>query len=225
MTNYSRLKQRKMRRLLFLVSFFLLAMIANAQQRTISGSVTNKTDNSPLVGATVASSKSSIATNAEGKFTIAANTGETLTITYIGMKTQTVKLGNESELTIQMEPGVTEGDQVVVVGYQTQRKADLTGAVTVVDMNDINKLPNNNPIQALQGRIPGMIVYTDGSPSGSNVNVQIRGVGSINGNAPLYVIDGVATFSGMHELNPNDIESIQVLKDAAAATIARAAAG
>lgn len=227
MTNYSRLKQRKMRRLLFLVSFFLLAMIANAQQRTISGTVTNKTDNSPLAGATIASSKLSVATSAEGKFTIAANTGETLTITYIGMKTQTVKVGNESELTIQLEPGVIEGDQVVVVGYQTQRKADLTGAVTVVDMNDINKLPNNNPIQALQGRIPGMIVYTDGSPSGSNVNVQIRGVGSINGNAPLYVIDGVATFSGMHELNPNDIESIQVLKDAAAATIygARAASG
>ena len=80
-------------------------------------------------------------------------------------------------------------------------------------------MPNNNPIQALQGRVPGMIVYSDGSPSGSNVTVNIRGIGSINGTNPLYVIDGVATTGGMHELNPNDIETIQVLKDASAASI------
>lgn len=227
MTNYLCLQQKKMRRLILLISCFLLVTIANAQQKKISGTVINKADNTPLAGATVATDKVSVATDIDGKFSIDANEGDILKISYIGMIDQDITVGTASNINIQMEPGVKEGDQVVVIGYQTQRKADLTGAVAVVDMDDIDKMPNSNPIQALQGRVPGMNVYTDGSPSGSNVNVQIRGVGSINGNAPLYVIDGVATHSGMHELNPNDIESIQVLKDASAATIygARAASG
>lgn len=218
MSNYSLLKQRKMRRLLFLISFFLLTTIANAQQKTIFGTVTNKTDNSPLAGATVASLKVSVATNAEGKFSIATNIDETLTISYIGMKTQTVKVGNESELTIQMEPGVVEGDQVVVVGYQTQRKADLTGAVSVVDVDEMKKQAVANPIKALQGQVPGMYITSNGAP-GAPATVRIRGIGTLNDNDPLYIIDGVPTKAGMHELNQADIESIQVLKDASAASI------
>jgi len=217
-----------MRKLFFLLPLLLLAVFTFAQQKTITGTVTGKTDKVPLAGVTVQAKNKSVITDVNGKFSIEASVGDNLVFSYVGMNSVKIKITNESQnLSVELEEGVKEGEQIVVVGYQTQKKADLTGAVTVVNVKDINKLPNNNPIQALQGRVPGMVIYTDGSPSGSNVNILIRGVGSINGNGPLYVIDGVATTAGMHELNPNDIESIQVLKDASAATIygARAAGG
>lgn len=109
-------------------------------------------------------------------------------------------------------------DEVVVTGYTTQRKADLTGAVSVVKVDEIQKQGENNPVKALQGRVPGMNITADGNPSGS-ATVRIRGIGTLNNNDPLYIIDGVPTKAGMHELNGNDIESIQVLKDAASASI------
>lgn len=117
-------------------------------------------------------------------------------------------------------------DEVVVVGYSVQRKVDVTGAITAVDVNEIAKQNENNPIKALQGRVPGMNISADGNPSGSST-VRIRGIGTLNNNDPLYIIDGVPTKSGMHELNPGDIESIQILKDAASASIygSRAANG
>ena len=116
--------------------------------------------------------------------------------------------------------------QVVVTGYTTQRKADLTGSVSVVSVTDLQKQNENNPMKALQGRVPGMNISADGSPSGA-ATVRIRGIGTLNNNDPLYIIDGVPTKAGMHELNGNDIESIQVLKDAASASIygSRAANG
>lgn len=117
-------------------------------------------------------------------------------------------------------------DEVVVTGYTAQRKADLTGAVSAVSAKDLEKQQENNPMKALQGRIPGMNISADGNPSGSAM-IRIRGVGTLNDNDPLYIIDGVPTKAGMHELNPNDIESIQILKDAASASIygSRAANG
>lgn len=209
-----------MRKLFFLLSLLLLAIFSFAQQKTITGTVTGKSDKAPIVGVTVQTKNKAVQTDALGKFSIEAAVGETITFSHVGMKTVNIKVSNAAvAIKIELEEGTNELDQVIVVGYQSQKKADLTGAVTVVDVNELKKMPNNNPIQALQGRVPGMIIYTDGSPSGSNVNVNIRGIGSINGTNPLYVIDGVATTAGMHELNPNDIESIQVLKDASAATI------
>ena len=117
-------------------------------------------------------------------------------------------------------------DEVVVTGYTVQRKADLTGAISTVNTDDLAKQNENNPVKALQGRVPGMNISADGSPSGS-ATVRIRGIGTLNDNDPLYIIDGVPTKAGMHELNGNDIESIQVLKDAASASIygSRAANG
>lgn len=118
-------------------------------------------------------------------------------------------------------------EQVVLTGYSTQRKADITGAVTVVDVNKLKQQGEPNPIKALQGKVAGMSITSDGSPSGGNTRILIRGVGTLNNTDPLYVIDGVPTKAGMHELNPNDIESIQVLKDASSASIygSRAANG
>ena len=114
-----------------------------------------------------------------------------------------------------------------MIGYTRQKKADITGAISVVDMKDINKQTEPNLVKSMQGRIVGVNITTDGSPSGGNTKILIRGVGTLNNTDPLYVIDGVPTKAGMHELNSNDIESIQVLKDAASASIygSRAANG
>ena len=213
----------------FLLIGFLLACTAGlrGQVLTVKGNVTTKDDGQPVIGATVVevgqSSRGTI-TDLEGNFTLSVPVGATLQITYVGYRTVTVRAA--SFLTIVLEEDSQMMDEVVVTGYTTQRKSDLTGAITVVNVDDIAKQNENNPMKALQGRVPGMNITADGNPSGS-ATVRIRGVGTLNDNDPLYIIDGVPTKSGMHELNGNDIESIQVLKDAASASIygSRAANG
>ena len=208
------------KKLLVLPLLFMLCMMAYSQQTTVTGKVINAITKVPLVGASVRTDSKLSVTDNDGKFSVTGGIGKMISISYQGMATSSIKITSASQgLLIQLEEFVGNLDTVIVTGYQTQKKADLTGAVTVVDMKELRKMPNNNPIQALQGRIPGMNIYTDGSPSGSNVSINIRGIGSINGTNPLYVIDGVATTSGMHELNPNDIENIQVLQDASASSI------
>ena len=150
--------------------------------------------------------------------------GKTLTFSYIGLQTQELPAADGMKVTMQDDALAL--NEVVVTGYTTQRKADLTGAVSVVSVGELAKQNENNPIKAMQGRVPGMNISADGAPSGS-ATVRIRGIGTLNNNDPLYIIDGVPTKAGMHELNGNDIESIQVLKDAASASIygSRAANG
>src|SRR5690606_16820041 len=153
--------------------------------------------------------------------------GSSLVVSYIGYTTQTVLIGNKSFVEIRLEGAEEALEEVVVTGYQTQRKKDLTGAVSVVDVSEIMKVPENNPMKALQGRVAGMTVTDDGNPSRA-ATVRMPGVASINSSQdPLYVVDGVPTQGGMHELNSHDIESIQVLKDASSASIygSRAANG
>ena len=159
--------------------------------------------------------------------TVIDPTGETVigaTVMEKGTSNGTVTDFDGMKVTMQDDALMVE--EVVVTGYTTQRKSDLTGAVSVVSPSDLAKQNENNPIKAMQGRVPGMNISADGSPSGS-ATVRIRGVGTLNNNDPLYIIDGVPTKAGMHELNGNDIESIQVLKDAASASIygSRAANG
>lgn len=163
-------------------------------------------------------------TDFDGKFRLKVSGGKKLSISYMGYKTVSVDPGKS--LNVVMTEDSKLIDELVVTGYTTQRKADLTGAVSVVSMDEIADLNENNPMKALQGRVPGMNITADGNPSGS-ATIRIRGVGTLNNNDPLYIIDGVPTKSGMHELNGNDIESIQVLKDAASASIygSRAANG
>ena len=155
-------------------------------------------------------------TDLDGNFTLSVPVNSTLKITYIGYKPVTVK--SATIVNVLLEEDTQMEDEVVVTGYTTQRKADLTGAVSVVKVDEIQKQGENNPVKALQGRVPGMNITADGNPSGS-ATVRIRGIGTLNNNDPLYIIDGVPTKAGMHELNGNDIESIQVLKDAASASI------
>lgn len=197
-------------------------------QKEIKGTVVSKTDNEPLIGASVLISGSTqgTITDFDGHFTINANDGDILEISYIGYTSQRVTIKGESALNIVLVEDEHLLEQVIVTGYTTQKKADLTGAVTVVNMDDVMKVSENNPMKALQGRVPGMTVSADGNPSGA-ATIRLRGIGTFNDNDPLFVIDGMPSKAGMHELNSNDIESIQVLKDASSASIygSRAANG
>lgn len=209
------------------VLLFISSIMMNAQNITVHGTVISATDDEPLIGASVISDTgggSGAATDIDGNFELSVPQGAKLTVTYVGYKPQTLKA--EPTMKIILEENSEVLDEVVVVGYSVQRKADVTGAITAVDVNEIAKQNENNPIKALQGRVPGMNITADGNPSGAST-VRIRGIGTLNNNDPLYIIDGVPTKSGMHELNPGDIESIQVLKDAASASIygSRAANG
>ena len=215
----------KLRRMLLSVVFLVSCTVAFAQQVDVDGTVRDESGE-PIIGATVIEegTKNAAVTDFDGKFRLKVSGGKKLSISYMGYKTVSVDPGKS--LNVVMTEDSKLIDELVVTGYTTQRKADLTGAVSVVSMDDIADLNENNPMKALQGRVPGMNITADGNPSGS-ATIRIRGVGTLNNNDPLYIIDGVPTKSGMHELNGNDIESIQVLKDAASASIygSRAANG
>jgi TonB-linked SusC/RagA family outer membrane protein len=216
-----------MRRLTY---FFILLFMGNfcfAQQKEISGTVTNQSDGTPLLGVTVESGKNTTATDGNGKFTINAVRGSTIKFSFSGKKTYDYKVTNSSSnISVGMENDLQNLDEVVVVGYTSEKKKDLKGAVTVVKMSDALKETNANIFTSLQGRVPGLDVSTDGAP-GSGTFVNIRGLASINNNTPpLLIVDGVPTYD-FNGLSPNDIESLQVLKDAASAAIygARASSG
>ena len=218
----------KNKKLLCSVCFlFAFMSVLWGQNITVKGNVTSKTDGQPVIGASVVEATATAngtITDLDGNFTLSVPANSTLKITYIGYKPVTVK--SATIVNVLLEEDTQMVDEVVVTGYTTQRKADLTGAVSVVKVDEIQKQGENNPVKALQGRVPGMNITADGNPSGS-ATVRIRGIGTLNNNDPLYIIDGVPTKAGMHELNGNDIESIQVLKDAASASIygSRAANG
>ena len=208
----------------------LLAVLSSAllsAQDTVTGTVVSGSDGMPVIGAAVmevGNTTNGTVTDIDGKFSISVPEGAELIFVSIGFKDLTAKASPVMNITLEEDSQMLE--ETVVTGYTVQRKADLTGSISVVNVDDIARQNENNPIKAMQGRVPGMNITADGSPSGS-FTVRIRGTGTLNNNDPLYIIDGVPTKAGMHELNGNDIESIQVLKDAASASIygSRAANG
>lgn len=215
---------KQLKRALLSFSLLLSSTLLYAQAE-ISGTVVDPTGET-VIGATVMEKGTSngTVTDFDGNFKLKVEAGKTLVISYIGFLTQEVAAADGMTVTLQDDALALE--EVIVTGYTTQRKADLTGAVSVVSVNELAKQNENNPMKALQGRVPGMNIQADGNLAGA-ATVRIRGIGTLNDNDPLYIIDGVPTKAGMHELNGNDIESIQVLKDAASASIygSRAANG
>ncbi len=205
----------------------LMAIMAQAQNIAVRGTVLSETDDEPLVGASIfcEANKTSAVTDIDGKFEISVPVGALLKISYVGFNTTHVKAS--ADMTIHLEENIESLDEVVVVGYQTVKKADLTGAVSVVSTKSLETSSDTDPMRALQGKVPGMTITGNGSPSGTG-SVRIRGIGSFNASQdPLFVIDGVPTTATLNSLNMNDIESMQVLKDAASASIygSRAANG
>ncbi len=216
-----------LRRLILSGILLTITSTAFSQTKTINGLVTFSEDGQPLIGVTVLDkgSKNGTITNVEGNYIIKnVNDNATLVFSMIGMKTIEVAIKNKTNINVVMGSDAKMLEQLIVTGYTSQKKADLTGAISVVNIGEMMKQGENNPIKALQGRIPGVNVSADGNPSGS-ATVRIRGIGTINNNDPLYIIDGVPTKSGMHEFNSADIESIQVLRDASAASIYGSRAG
>ena len=210
--------------LLSIMLMFVCTAIAYSQTE-ITGTVVDETGET-VIGATVIEkgTTNGTVTDFDGVFTLKVNPGATLVFSYVGYLN--VEMPASNGMVVTMKEDALALNEIVVTGYTTQRKADLTGAVSVVSVTDLVKQNENNPIKAMQGRVPGMNISADGNPSGA-ATVRIRGTGTLNNNDPLYIIDGVPTKAGMHELNGNDIESIQVLKDAASASIygSRAANG
>lgn len=208
----------------------LMAMgstVAFAQQKLeVTGIVTDPSGET-LIGAAImekGTTNTSI-TDEDGHFKINVKEGAVLVISYIGYDKQ--ELPATADMTIVLKEDELNLQEVVVTGYTTQRKADLTGSVSVVSAKDLKKTSDNDPMRALQGKVAGMTITADGSPSGTGT-VRIRGIGSFNSSQdPLFVIDGVPTTTSLNSLNMNDIESMQVLKDAASASIygSRAANG
>lgn len=210
------------------ILLFIMAITAQAQDITVQGTVLSSADSEPLIGASIISDvkgTTGTATDLDGNFTLSVPQGSNLVISYIGYRTKTVKA--EPKMTILLDEDSELLDELVVVGYQTMKKADLTGSVSVVSTKNFETSADTDPMRALQGKVPGMTVTANGSPSGTG-SVRIRGIGSFNASQdPLFVIDGVPTTASLNSLNMNDIESMQVLKDAASASIygSRAANG
>ena len=216
---------RNLKKVILGTMLTMVCSAAFAQDVKVKG-VVKQPDGETIIGATVTEKGTTNATvtDLDGNFSLQVKEGAELVISYIGFNTVTTAAKPQMDVTLSEDTKLIE--EVVVTGYTTQRKADLTGSVSVVSVTDLQKQNENNPMKALQGRVPGMNISADGSPSGA-ATVRIRGIGTLNNNDPLYIIDGVPTKAGMHELNGNDIESIQVLKDAASASIygSRAANG
>jgi TonB-linked SusC/RagA family outer membrane protein len=202
--------------LVFLVSPFFLF----AQAKKINGTVTDSSGRGiPLVTITEKGTKNSTVTGSDGNFNFnVSDTNSVLIISSVGYVTKEIKVNDETSFNIVLPVSVSSLGEVVVVGYGTQRKKDVTGAVTTINTKNFNSIPVSNAGEAMQGKAPGVQVISSGSP-GSNVTFRIRGTGTINNADPLLVIDGVPTDAPLNNLNPDDIASVDVLKDASAAAI------
>ncbi|MFN8341443.1 MAG: TonB-dependent receptor [Cyclobacteriaceae bacterium] len=222
---YKSVKQASLLLVLLFSSFAVLA-----QDRSVSGTVKDE-QGSPMPGVNVVvkGTSTGTATDASGQYRLpVSSANDVLVVSFIGYSTVEVAVGSQSVVDVSMQPDTRTLSELVVTGYATQDKRDITGSVAVVDTKDMTKIASSNIGDQLQGKIAGVQISSSGDP-GSSQMVRIRGVGTINNNEPLYVIDGVAVQNeaNMNFLNPNDVESMQVLKDAAAASIygARAANG
>lgn len=223
-----------MRKVLLLgLMLFLASAVAFAQNRVITGTVTSVEDNMGVPGATVLVKGTTIgtATDLDGKYSISVPAGSNvLVFTFVGLTTQEVSIGNQTTINVALQPDVQALSEFVVTSYGDQSKREITGAISSVKGDVFQDLPMQSFDRAMQGRIAGVqVTSTSGQPGGA-LNVRIRGVGSVNaGNDPLYIIDGVQVPAGglsgqgsqnaLASINPNDIQSIEVLKDAAAGAI------
>jgi TonB-linked SusC/RagA family outer membrane protein len=204
------------KRLLLAAVFLLFTQILFAQ-KTVSGKITDATTGQPVVGTTVAVRGSTVATetNTEGNFTIEVpNENARLMISSVGFEPQEVSISGKSNVAVALKSTSSTLNEVVVTGYTSQKKKEITGAVSVVNVKDLKQSPVGTGEEALQGRASGVTIVTSGQP-GANSDIRIRGITGFGNNSPLVIVDGVR--AGLHDINVNDIESIQVLKDASAA--------
>lgn len=206
-----------------LLMALLLAVItlqsSFAQSRSITGKVNDTSGPLPGVSILVKGTTTATTSDASGSFSINVSANATLVFSFIGYATQEIVVGNQSSLNVTMSDDTQSLDEVVVIGYGTQRRGDVTGAISSISAESIEKTPIANISQAIQGKAAGVqVVNADGAPGGG-VTVRIRGVGGFGDNAPLYVVDGYPVTGGIEDINPNDIASMDILKDASATAI------
>ncbi|WP_349317153.1 TonB-dependent receptor [Chitinophaga sp. MM2321] len=189
---------------------------------TVKGKVTSAKDGTPLIGVSVLvkGTVKGTATDVEGNYTLTfPDANNTLVFSFIGYSAQEVEINGRSSINVALAEGIQNLERVVITGYSTQRKRDITGSVTVVDIDQLKATPSSNFGQQLQGKAAGVTIGTQGAP-GASSTIRIRGIGTVNSNGPLYIIDGVSTRNqDLNSINPNDIESMQILKDASSASI------
>ena len=219
-----------------LLSLMLASSSVIFAQQTISGIVTDQEGNPlPSVSVIIKNSEKGVSTDFDGNFSIDASEGDVLVLSSIGFESKEITVDSVS-ISVILSESSSELDEVVVIGYGTSLKKDLTGAVNLVKSEDFNKASFFSPQQLIQGKVAGVSIVTNSGAPGEGSNVLIRGIGSLNLNSnPLYVVDGIPLDSGgvggmrngLNVINPNDIESISILKDASATAIygSRAANG
>jgi TonB-linked SusC/RagA family outer membrane protein len=208
-----------------------IAGFSFAQDRTITGKVTSAEDGTGIPGANILieGTTSGTVTDLEGGYRLSVPDGASLLISSIGYRTQRIEVGNQSVINVELATDITQLSEVVVTGYGTQERGDVTAAISSLNMEEVQSIPITNLNQAFQGRVPGLTVTnTSGGQPGGATQVSIRGIGTFNSETPLYVIDGIPVkesgqsdlgYSFINNLNPNDIESVDILKDASAAAI------
>ena len=205
--------------LFIFISLFSLAM--QAQGFNVTGVVTAESDNQPVIGAyvKVKGSTEAAVTDLDGRYTLKnISSNATLLVTYVGMADQEVPVGKRRNIDVVLKNQVSDLNEVVVIGYGVVKKGDLTSSISAIKGDKLEHLTTGNVMNALQGQVNGVQISNAGGP-GSSPRVIIRGVSTINGSDPLYVVDGMPVGTNINFLNQNDIESMQVLKDASASAI------
>ncbi|MGC1241780.1 MAG: TonB-dependent receptor [Chryseosolibacter sp.] len=219
-----------MKNFLLLLVAFLVSWTAWSQERQVTGTVTSADDDLPVPGVNVVveGTTKGTATDVDGKYSLTlAENENTLVFSFVGFQNATVEVGDRTVIDVSLQPDVTSLEEVVVVGYGTQREKDLTSAITTIKSEEITKTPTGQAMQALQGKVPGLQIVSSGAP-GDAPTVRVRGIGTFpefnddgstkNLEGPLYVVDGMF-FDDIDFLNPSDIATMSVLKDASAAAI------
>ncbi|MCK9207949.1 MAG: carboxypeptidase-like regulatory domain-containing protein, partial [Salinivirgaceae bacterium] len=204
-----------MKKLILLVFLSLTATLFSfSQEITVSGQITDASRN-PLPGVTiqVKGTTQGTITDFDGKYTINVQKDQALVYSMVGMLTEEIQITNQNLVNLTLVEDLKELDEVVVIGYGTVKKSDLTGSVSTVKAKDLLKITTMNPVQNLQGRVSGVQVTSSSGAPGATPVVRVRGVGTFNNSAPIYVVDGVI-LDDISFLNSSDISSMEILKDA-----------
>jgi len=206
-------------KLLFLTIFLLFSQLGFSQTQSVSGTVKDA-NGSPIPGANVlvVGTNRGTITDFDGIYTIAVSPNEQLRFSFIGYIDSTVDVGIQNVINVGLQEAESKLDEIIVTGYSKQSTRDITGSVSVIKSEDLATTSPTSLEQSLQGQASGVVVNLEGGPGGSSA-IRIRGYGTINGNDPLFIIDGTPTAAGLNSINPNDVESIQILKDASSAAV------
>src|SRR5690606_31854353 len=208
----------------FMVMYILLstAYPVFSQNLTITGKVVSADEQLPIPGATVMmkGTTTGTVTDIDGNYTLPLPQRQgTLVVSFVGYKTQEIAIDNRSIVNVTLETDLSDLEEVIVIGYGEVKKSNVTGSIVSVDVRDLSKVPTTNVMESLQGRLPGVDITRSSGQAGAGINITVRGNRSLTAsNSPLFIVDGIQ-YSNIQDLNPNDIQSMEVLKDAASTAI------